>query len=62
MPLYTVDPQQLAAMREKMQASQAHKLRKLGESIRIQLERSDVGAPQAVVLLALCSQGDMEPA
>ena len=62
MPLYTVDPQILATMREKMQASQAHKLRKLGESIRIQLERSDVGAPQAVVLLALCSQGDMEPA
>ncbi len=62
MPLYKADPQELAAMREKMFNSQVHKLRQLGESIRLQFDKSDVGAPQAIVLLTLCARGDMEPA
>ncbi len=62
MPLYHADPKKLAAMRETMFNSQVHKLRLLGTSIRAQFERSDVGAPQAIVLLALCARGDMEPA
>jgi DNA-binding MarR family transcriptional regulator len=60
--VYTPDKERLAAIRESMFNSQLHKLRLLAEKIQGRLERYDIGAPQVVVLLALCAADDMEPA
>ena len=62
MDTYTPDKERLAAIRTAMVNSQFHKLRLLGERIQNRLARYDIGTPQVVVLLALCSGDDMEPA
>ena len=62
MPIYQADPDKTAAMREKMGRSQLHKLRLLAETIQKRFAKYDIGAPQAVVLVALCARDDMEPA
>ena len=62
MDAYTPDAAKLAAIRTAMVNSQFHKLRLLGERIQNRLARYDIGTPQVVVLLALCSGDDMEPA
>ena len=59
---FTPDRKTLDAIRQSMLNSQLHKLRLLAEKIQGRLGRYDVGAPQVVVLLALCSGDDMEPA
>ena len=62
MKFYQADPDMTAAMREKMGRSQLHKLRLLAETIQKRFAKYDIGAPQAVVLVALCARDDMEPA
>ena len=62
MPIYKADPDKTAAMREKMARSQLHNLRLLAETIQKRFAKYAVGAPQAVVLVALCARDDMEPA
>ena len=59
---FTPDKEKLAAIRQSMLNSQLHKLRLLAETIQGRLGRYDIGTPQVVVLLALCSGDDMEPA
>ena len=59
---FTPDKERLTAIRQSMLNSQLHKMRLLAEKIQGRLERYDIGAPQVVVLLALCAGDDMEPA
>ena len=59
---FTPDKERLTAIRQSMFNSQLHKMRLLAEKIQGRLERYDIGAPQVVVLLALCAGDDMEPA
>ena len=59
---FTPDKERLTAIRASMFNSQLHKMRLLAEKIQGRLERYDIGAPQVVVLLALCAGDDMEPA
>ena len=62
MPIYQADPEKTAAMRERMAKSQLHNLRLLAETVQKRFARYEIGAPQAVVLVALCARDDMEPA
>jgi DNA-binding MarR family transcriptional regulator len=62
MDTHTPDKERLAAIRASMLNSQLHKLRLLAETIQSRLARYEIGTPQVVVLLALCSGDNMEPA
>ena len=62
MPIYKADSEKTAVMREKIGKSQLHNLRLLAETVQKRFARYEIGAPQAVVLVALCARDDMEPA
>ena len=59
---YTPDKDKLAAVRQSILNSQLHKMRLLAGNVQARLARYDIGAPQVIVLLALCQGDDMEPA